>query len=125
MDQDFFRHHQIPVQLWKKKKQVEVIDGRPIESGDITHIARVGMKIQNHEEQLPMCITKFGHYPIVLGIHWLQFHDVAVHFASNIVTSGSQYCTTHCHEAPVTVQGVKEESPEPVYQVKEIFKPQI
>jgi len=50
MDQDFARHHQIPLQELKEKKQVEVIDGRHIESGDITHIAKVGIKIQKHKE---------------------------------------------------------------------------
>jgi predicted aspartyl protease len=38
MDQDCARHHQIPLQELKQKKQVEVIDRRPIKSGDITHI---------------------------------------------------------------------------------------
>jgi hypothetical protein len=66
MDQDFAHHHQIPLQESKEKKQVEVFDGRPIESGDVTHIGKVGMKTQEHMEQLPMFITKFGHYPIVL-----------------------------------------------------------
>jgi len=72
-----------------------------------------------------MFITKLGHYPIVLGIPWLQLHDVAVRFASNKVTFRSQYCTTHCHDAPVTVQGVTEEPPEPAYTPREIFEPQI
>jgi len=125
MDQDFARHHHIPLQKLKEMKQVEVIDGRPIESGNITHIAKVGMKIQQHGKQLPMFITKLGHYSIVLGIPWLRLHDVAVHFASNTVTFGSQYCITHCHDAAVTVQGVMEEPPEPVYQVKDIFESQI
>jgi hypothetical protein len=125
MDQDFPCHHQIPLQESKEKKQVEVIDGRPIESGDITHIAKIGMEVQNHKEQLPMFITKLGHYPIVLGIPWLRFHDVAIHFASNTITFGSRYCTTHCHDVPVTVQGVMEEPPEPVYQVKDIFERKI
>jgi hypothetical protein len=71
MDQDFACHHQIPLRELKEKKQVEVINGRPIESGDITRIAKVGMKIQEHKEQLPMFITKLGHYPIVLGMRWL------------------------------------------------------
>jgi hypothetical protein len=68
MDQDFARHYQIPLQELKEKKHLELIDGRPIESGDITHIAKVGMKIQDHGEQLPRFITQLGHYPIVLGI---------------------------------------------------------
>jgi len=46
----------------KEKRQVEVIDGRPIESGDITHIAKVGMRIQDHREQSPMFVTKLEHY---------------------------------------------------------------
>ena len=71
MDQDFACHHQIPLQELREKRQVEVIDGRPIESGDITHIAKVGIKIQDHREQLPMFVTKLGHYPIVLGIPWI------------------------------------------------------
>jgi hypothetical protein len=71
MYQDFARHHQIPLQELKEKKQVEVIDGRSIESGDITHMAKVDMQIQEHKEQLPMFITKLQHYPIVLGMPWL------------------------------------------------------
>jgi len=45
MDQHFAGHHRIPLQEIKEKRQVEVIDGRPIESGDITHIDKVGMRI--------------------------------------------------------------------------------
>jgi hypothetical protein len=125
MDQDFARHHQISLQKVKEKKQVEVIDGRPIESGDITHIGKVGMQLQEHKEQLPMFITKLGHYPIVLGIPWLHLHDVTMRFASNTVAFGSQYCITHCHDTSVTVQGVTEEPPEPVYQTNEVFETQI
>jgi hypothetical protein len=118
MDQDFSRHYQIPLQELKEKKEVEVINRRLIQSGDITNITKVGMTVQDHMEQLPICIRKLGHYPIVLGIPWLQLHDVAVRFASNTVIFGSQYCITYCHEAPVTVQGGTEEPPEPVYQNK-------
>jgi len=126
MDQDFARHHRIPLQKLKEKNQVEVIDGKAIESGDITHIAEVGMYVQDHGEQLPMLITKLGYYPLVLWIPWLMLHDVAVRFASNTVTFASQYCTTHCHYVPVEIQGVSEEPPEPVYPKEEgIFEPQL
>jgi hypothetical protein len=83
------------------------------------------MQIQEHKEQLPMFITKLGHYPIVLGIPWLQLHDVAIRFASNTVTFESQYCITHCHDTSVIVKGVTEAPPEPVYQVKDTFEPKI
>jgi hypothetical protein len=90
MDQDFVHHHRIPLQELKEKNQVEVIDGRPIESEDNTHIAKVSMKIQGRKEQLPMFITKLGHYPIVLGIPWFRLHHFGVRLASNTVTFGIQ-----------------------------------
>jgi hypothetical protein len=109
----------------KGRKQVKVIDGRHIESGDITYIATVGMKIQGHGEQLPTFITKLEYYPSILRIPCLRKYDVALHFVSNTFTIRSQYCTIHGHDAPVTVQGVTEEPPQPVYQVREIFESQI
>jgi hypothetical protein len=121
MDQDFALHHEIPLRELKEKRQVEVIDGRTIESGDITHLAEVGLNIQDHKRRIPMFVTKLEHYPIVLGIPWLRLHDVAVRFASNTVTFGSQYCVNHCQDAPVTVQGVTEEPPELVYQEKKLW----
>jgi len=58
INHDFAHHYQIPLQELKEKPQVEVIDGRPIESGDIRHIAKVGMMTQDRKEQLPGFITK-------------------------------------------------------------------
>jgi len=73
-----------------------------------------------------MFVTTLGHYPIVLGIPWLWLHDVAVRYASNTVAIGSQHCTTYCHDSPVTVKGVTEELPVPVYRQEEgIFEWQI
>jgi hypothetical protein len=88
INQDFALNHQIPIQELKHKKQVEVIARSPIESEDITHIAKLGMKIQDHGEQLPTLVTKLGHYPIGCGITWLQLHDVAGHFVLNTITFG-------------------------------------
>jgi len=51
MDQDLARDHQIPLQGLKEKRHVEVIDGRPIESRDITYVAKVAIVIHDHKEQ--------------------------------------------------------------------------
>ena len=72
-----------------------------------------------------MFITKLGHYPSVLAIPSLRLCDVEVRFASNTVMFGLQHYTTHCYNAPVTVQRVTEEPPKPVCPVGDIFKPQI
>ena len=68
VDENFACHHQLPLTALKYPRAIEVIDGRPISSGDITHTANVTLSIREHQEQLPMFVTKLGHYPIVLGI---------------------------------------------------------
>jgi predicted aspartyl protease len=114
VDEDFARYHQLPLRPLKNPHTLEVIDGRQISSGDITHIAEVQLSIQEHREELPMFITKLGHYPIVLGIPWLKQHDVTIRFALNLVTFGSQYCLAHCNDRAVTVHGTSEDPPEPL-----------
>jgi predicted aspartyl protease len=103
IDQDFVNHHHLPLCLLKTPHALEVIDGWKISLGDITHIAEGYLSIQEHQEKLPIFITKLGHYPIFLGIPWLKQHAVAMCFASNLVTFGSQYCLAYCKNRAVTV----------------------
>jgi predicted aspartyl protease len=112
IDQDFAYRHELPLCPLKIPRTLEVIDGRKISSGDITHLAEVHLSIHEHYEKLPMFITKLGHYLIVLGIPWLKQHNITIHFALNLITFGSQYCLAHCNDWVVTVRGTSEEPPE-------------
>jgi hypothetical protein len=96
IDKDFARHHQLPLTPLQNPRSLEVIDGRPISSGDITHTISITLSINEHQEKLRMFVTKLGHYPIVLGIPWMDLHDINIRFCSRTVTFGSQYCSTHC-----------------------------
>ena len=80
----FARQYQIPQFQHKKPRIVEVIDGSPIASGDITHLAKATLSIQEHYENLSKFITALRHYPIVLEIPWLRQHDVSIRFASDL-----------------------------------------
>src|SRR5258706_1172598 len=113
VDEEFARQHSLPLTPLSKPRSLEVIDGRPIESGDITHTTTVTFTIGEHREQLPMFVTKLGHYPIVLGIPWLRHHDVAIRFASNLVTFGSPFCLDNSIDRPTTVRGLDHEPPAP------------
>ena len=61
LDEYFACNHDIPLQELKEKQQVKALDGRLIEWGDITHIAKVGMMIQSDTEEFRMFVTKSGH----------------------------------------------------------------
>jgi len=71
IDETFAHHHNFPLFPMKNPRVLEVIDGRPISSGAITHLARVTLYINQYVEVLFMFVTRLGHYPIVLRIPWL------------------------------------------------------
>ena len=81
VDEEFTRDHNLPLYKLKTPRSLEVIDSRPIKSRLITHLTRLQMSIDGHQEDIPMFVTKLGHYPIVLGLPWLCWHDVHVGFA--------------------------------------------
>jgi len=113
VDENFTRHHQLPLTALKYPRAIEVIDGRPISSGDITHTANVTLSIREHQKQLPRFVTKLSHYLIVLGIPWMELHDVAIRFSSRTLTFELQYCIAHCIRVPTVANGISSEPPEP------------
>ena len=48
IDKDFAQQHNFPLHSLRDPRRLEVIDGRPIDSGDITHVAKVGLDINGH-----------------------------------------------------------------------------
>jgi len=113
VDEDFARYHQLPLTPLKYPRALEVIDGRPISSGDITHTANATLSIHEYREKIPMFVTKLGHYPIVLGIPWMELHNMAIRFSSRTLTFGSQYCIANCNPIPTVAHAISSKPPEP------------
>lgn len=111
IDETFARQHKLHLTPLKQTRKLEVIDGRPISSGDITHLAHLGLSISHHREHAPFFVTQLGHYPLVLGIPWLQHHDVTINFASNSVNFKSPHCATKCNSShiPTSTKGLSPE----------------
>jgi hypothetical protein len=59
-------------------------------------------------------VTKLGYYPIVLGIPWLQQHDVCLLFAQNKLIFNSNYCLYHSLHDALHVQRTTQDPP-PLY----------
>ena len=112
IDEEFVRCHQLPLFKLDIPRALEVIDGRPIESGTITHMTKLQMSVNGHHESLPLFITKLGHYSVVLGIPWLRRHDVEIRFARNALTFNSDFCLHNCCEKPIMVEGISIPLPE-------------
>ncbi|KAH0604494.1 uncharacterized protein H6S33_006871, partial [Morchella sextelata] len=114
IDESFVRHNNLTMTRLKVPRQVDVMDGRPIESGTITHIVNVSLDIHGHRETASCFVTKLGHYPIVMGIPWMRRHDVTIRPKKNLLVFDSQSCCQHCSLSgtTVTVHGISVPLPE-------------
>ena len=114
IDGNFVRHHQLHPLPLSLPRNLEVIDGRPITSGLITHYVDIPIRIGGHEERAKLFVTTLGHYPIVLGIPWLRRHKVNTNWAENSITFDSAFCQKKCiaEGSPVTQFGITSSLPE-------------
>jgi hypothetical protein len=95
MNDEFACQHNFPHYQLTTPKTVEVIDGRPISSGDITEYVQIDCTISNHHEQLVAYVASIGHYPLVLRIPWLKKHDVSINFPKMDIQFPSPNCLAH------------------------------
>ncbi len=76
IDQTFVAQHNIPVVKKSTHVPVEVIDGRTIVSGAITHeTTPLELCIGKHTEKIILNIISTPHHPIILGLPWLEAHN--------------------------------------------------
>ena len=68
VNQDFVCYYQLKENELKETRQLELINGRPIEPGMITIFAELELGIKEYQEKLLAFITKLGPYPIVLEL---------------------------------------------------------
>ena len=100
IDKDFPQRHNPPLHSLKDPRRLEVIHGRPINSGDITHVGKVGLDINGHGERVSAFVIKLGHYPLVLGIPWLQHHNPHIDWEKDTIDFVSRQFTTTCAPCP-------------------------
>jgi hypothetical protein len=76
INQTFVAQHNIIVVKKSTPILVEVIDGRTITSGAITHeITPLELYIGKHTEKIILNIISIRHHPNILGMPWLEAHN--------------------------------------------------
>lgn len=133
IDQSWAESHNLRMHRLTHPITIEVFDGRPAESGQITHYVRIGMQIHDHRQKnMMLYVTQLGSYPIVLGMPWLKQHDPLISFGSHTLRFNSPYCQQHCnmpglpskvtamHTVPAKIRQRLKSAPEPLNQ-RDIF----
>jgi len=79
IDQTFVTQCNIPVVKKSTPVPVEVIDGRTIASGAITHeTTPLELHIGKHAKKIVLNIISTPHHPIILGLPWLETHNLII-----------------------------------------------
>jgi hypothetical protein len=95
IDQTFVVQHNIPVIKKSTPVPVEVIDGRTIASGAITHKKTpLELYIGKHAKKIVLNIISTPHHPIILGLLWLEAHNPIIDWRSKTFTFSAQRCTS-------------------------------
>jgi hypothetical protein len=100
IDQTFVAQHNILVVKKSTHVPVEVIDGRTIASSAITHeTTPLELRIGKHAEKIVLNIISTPHHPVILGLPWLQAHNLIIDWRFRTLTFSTQRCTSQELEA--------------------------
>ena len=71
-------------------------DGNESQGGLVSSETSLTLAVGPHTENLTLCVTKLGGYPIVLGVPWLKRHDPYIHWSRHQITFNSAHCQSQC-----------------------------
>ncbi len=93
--QTFVAQHNIHVVKKSAPVLVEVIDGRTITFGAITHeTAPLELRISKHVKKIILKIISTPHHLIILGLPWPEAHNPIINWRSKTLTFSAQRCTS-------------------------------
>lgn len=78
---------------------IEMVDGTPITSGDISHHSEsFCLIIGDHREWIALDICSIGNHDLILGLPWLQKHGVRCEFHGRapVLEFHSPFCQANC-----------------------------
>ena len=85
---------------------------------DSDSTANVNLTINRHLEQIPLEVAPIGRHNIILGLPWLEKHNVQVDWRNKTITGWSSECSNNCLSTSIDTLEVKRLSLEaipPIY----------
>jgi hypothetical protein len=92
LDENFANRHKIRLVRKSKPIHVEVIDGRPLLSGSVTHETEpLEVEFKDHSSCVIFNIIKTPSSPVILGLSWLEQHNPSIDWKLRRMTFPKQY----------------------------------
>lgn len=74
----FVRTHDLKTISLSRPRSLKVFDGTESSSGLVTHMAQTCLDIEGHSEPILLFVTSLAYFDIVLGLPWLQHHNLII-----------------------------------------------
>ena len=92
----FAKSHSIPFIMLSQPLKVDVVDGRPISSGLVTHCTiPILFQINNHQESISFFVISTPSNPVILGLSWLRFHNPHIDWHNETIDFSDPICLNH------------------------------
>lgn len=87
LDEEFVRHHKIRLIPKPTPVHVEVIDGRPLSSGSVTHESEpMEVAFNGHSSYVVFNIIRTPSNPVILGLSWLEKFNPSIDWKLRRIT---------------------------------------
>jgi hypothetical protein len=81
INKDFADRHKLPLITKKHSIPIEVIDGRPLVSGDVTHeTISLDIVLERYHSIIVFNVINSSSNPIVLGLSWLDKYNSVINW---------------------------------------------
>jgi len=85
MNREIARKHGFKITKLKRPLKVKNVDGTENSRGNITHQVEVNIFYKNHVERMRMDICNLGKMEVILGMPWLQAHNLEINWETGEV----------------------------------------
>ena len=108
----FIAQRDIPTTKREMVLSLVSVTGEKFFDSDST--ANVNLTINKHSEQIHLEVAPIGKHDIILGLPWLEKHNVQVDWRNRTITGWSNDCNTNCFPTSIDALEVERLSPEVV-----------
>ena len=108
----FISQNNIPTTKRSSILSLVSVTGEKFFDSDST--ANITLTINNHSEQIPLEVAPIGRHDIILGLPWLERHNVQIDWKGREILGWSTECSSSCLTTGVNTLEIRKLSPEAV-----------
>ncbi|KAI1002239.1 hypothetical protein K3495_g5967 [Podosphaera aphanis] len=106
VDVEFAHTNDLDLVPMFQPRSLKVFDGIESAHGKISHMAKATVNICGHEERIFLLVTALANFDVVLGLSWLQRHNLEIVWSKGYLEFNQDCCKRNSETFPTKIQAV-------------------